>query len=372
MASASLAAKRLARSCLTTFGRLSGALARAESHLQGQLVVLCYHRILPASQKACYFSPDLVVTPEAFRRHCAVLHRHYRVATLTDACDAIRSGSASERPWLAITFDDGYRDNFMHAAPILREFTLPATFFVIAGLVETEARPWYDQLGQAISGATAGTRSAASQNNGAALRRVLERFHSLATSGVDGTDGTLDATRIVAWAKGLPPDQRGALVTAVCDLTDRQGPVPPEDQIMTWAQLRSLRDAGHEIGSHGLTHEILPRLGEPALTNEIVGSKQVLEAALDTKVRSFCYPNGDHDNRVIETVRSSGYTWATSVVTGTNAARDVDASPLTLKRRFIHEERLTGSPLGTSGVLLRSELCGLSDALFRRRRGQAT
>ncbi len=389
MAGAALVAKRVLRSCLTTTCRATGTIARAEARMHGQLVVLCYHRVLPSHRKAAYFLPDLVVTPEAFRQHCAALRKHYTVKTLHDACNTLRTGQATKKPLAAITFDDGYRDNFEFAAPILRTLDLPATFFIVAGLAGTETQPWYDRLGQAIAHAdfppplSSPTRSPEPQASACAATQhsthtqchqtqhqaqaitALRDFGVLSTSA--SRAGTLNAKQIVERAKHLPSDRREALVQAVCGPTNNETKATQEDRIMTWAQLTTLRDQGHEIGSHSLSHEILPQLGQEMQNAEIIESKRTLEAGINAEVTSFCYPNGDHDERVIDTVRSAGYTCAVTVASGANRACEATNAPFTLKRRFIHEERLTGAPSSTTAALLRSELCGLSDALFRRR-----
>jgi len=145
--------KSLIRAAAGSFAARSGALSAFERAARGALAVLCYHRVLPEAERARYHTPDLVVTPETLRAHCRILAERYTVAPLGTALAAWQRGEVSDRPLVAITFDDGYRDNMRYATPILRAHGLRATFYVIAGLVDTDEQPWYDIVGAAFGSA---------------------------------------------------------------------------------------------------------------------------------------------------------------------------------------------------------------------------
>ena len=90
-------------------------------------IILCYHSIHPSKR----FSS---ASPELFDRHLAWLGEHADVVSLAD----VRSVLPNGRPRVAITFDDGYDDNYEHAFPILERHAMKATFFVTAGLLERD------------------------------------------------------------------------------------------------------------------------------------------------------------------------------------------------------------------------------------------
>ena len=320
--------KRLARTCIAAGCRGTLLLRLAEARVRGRLVILSYHRVLPADRKARYFLPDLVVTSESFRRQCLALRRHYDVLPLREAVEALQAGRAGSRALAAVTFDDGYRDNFRYALPILDGLGLRATFFVVAGLVGTNEPPWYDRLGGAAK----------------------------------------EPAHIVAEAKCLTPLQRAELVARASADGSGNGALCEDDLIMDWGQLARLADQGHEIGSHSIRHEMLTQLDDVALEAEVAGSRRILENGLGRPVRSFCYPNGDVDDRVASAVKAAGYRCAVTVEPGFNAP---DRDVYRLKRWFIHEGRLTGLRGRASGTLLRMELCGLADRVFGRRQVRA-
>ena len=327
--------------------RASGVLASTERGIRDQLIVLCYHRVLPAERRRLYFNPDVVVTPEAFRRHCLLLKRRFDVRPLSEAVDAWHKRAARTKPLAAITFDDGYRDNYEYAAPILAETGLAATFFVIAGLVGTDQTTWYDRLARAFAKCRA-TR---------AIDTQIGELTGLAFSSESSS-----AHSLVARAKRLAPEDRLRLIE--CVESAAGGPVKAADDcIMDWTQLAELDRAGNEIGSHTCMHEILTRLDDDRLRFELCESRRKLQERLGRPVRAFCYPNGDMDDRVARATAEAGYDCAVIVDGGTNASGQ---NPYRLKRWFVSEDRLADVWGAQSETLLRAELCGLAKRIFRR------
>jgi len=93
-------------------------------------VVLCYHRI-----GGC----DVLTKPtEEFRHDLEYLKQHYECITLFDLCERLRQNIPLKRRVAVVTFDDGYRDNYTEAVPVLQSLGVPATFFVSTGFMSTE------------------------------------------------------------------------------------------------------------------------------------------------------------------------------------------------------------------------------------------
>lgn len=345
--------RKLLRSCVAAGCRGSGMLARAQDEAADKLLILCYHRILPSAAKASYFAPDLVVTPESFRQHCRVLRRYFEVLPLSSAIEQWPRRASGERPLAVITFDDGYQDNHRYAAPILAEADLAATFFVVGGLVGRGQRPWYDRLAAALD---------EPRPRSCVLNWLAGQ--SLPVPSVCFEDVRRLARHVVVLAKDWEPARRRELLAELESIAPT-AEVPQNDCIMTVDQLQSLRSAGHEIGSHSRTHEMLPQLDDAALEEEIAGSRAQLEEMLAAPIRSFCYPNGAMDERVVHCARRAGYTQAVTTEPGRNE-RQQDLHRL--KRWFIHEDRLAGPGGAASGTLLRMEILGISERMFARER----
>ena len=115
------------------------------SHLDALLfrnaaVIVAFHRIQQADH-----SDSLSIDVETFERHCRFYQRHFQVVPLRELVYRITHGRPIDRH-LAITFDDGYRDNFENARPVLEKLSLPATFFVVTEWMGTDIVPWWDEV----------------------------------------------------------------------------------------------------------------------------------------------------------------------------------------------------------------------------------
>ena len=278
-----------------------------------KLTIVTFHRVLPADLLATYPMPEIVVTPDELDHFAKVLKQHYTVGTLRDMALRHNKGAPVGKPLLAITFDDGQADNYLFARPVLQANEVHASFFVVTDAVESNHTLWHDRMGYAVQ------RAIDVSANG--LQVWLQDI------GVPSEAQNLPKAA-VAEAKKLTPDQREDHLQALENLIG--GPTRPTwDGMMTWDQLRTLQSEGHEIGSHSASHPILPLVPDAALSPEIEGSRATLERHLNQVVHSFCYPNGDHDQRVIEAVRAGGYQHAVSTRYGVNAAH---ADPFALRR----------------------------------------
>jgi peptidoglycan/xylan/chitin deacetylase (PgdA/CDA1 family) len=109
--------------------------------LRGSAVIVAFHRV----QETVDADDGLTVSVALFERHCRFFREQFRVVPLREIVEKLERGEPLNRE-LAITFDDGYRDNFEQAAPTLERLSLPATFFVVTQWMGTECVPWWDHV----------------------------------------------------------------------------------------------------------------------------------------------------------------------------------------------------------------------------------
>ena len=102
-------------------------------------IVVAFHHVQDGED-----SQGLSIGRDMFERHCRFFKRHFDVVPLRDLVSRLEEGRSVDRT-LAITFDDGYHDNFVNARPVLEELSLPATFFVVSQWIGTETWPWWDR-----------------------------------------------------------------------------------------------------------------------------------------------------------------------------------------------------------------------------------
>ena len=114
-------------------------------------------------------------------------------------------------------------------------------------------------------------------------------------------------------------------------LWDSHG-VNSRKRLLHWDSILEMKNTGVTFGSHSKTHPFLSKLSVKELGDEIRDSKIILEERLKNPVDFFCYPNGDYDNRVLETVHTAGYKGAVTTKRGLIHRND---SPFEMRRSFI-------------------------------------
>ena len=297
---------------ITTDGGLrSFPFVRARRRPAAQILI--YHRV--NDQRDPYFGG---VPVEVFRRQMEYLASRYRVLPLSHLVRGLRKGSVPENA-IAVTFDDGYRDNYLHAFPILRATSVPATIFLATSAIGSTRQLWHDDVFSAFRE----TRAQALEPTGkgrvrGSLATVEERFRV--------------QRAFLAYIRTLDEMER---TNAILRLRDALGVGPPRDApglMLRWEEVQDMSRAGIEFGSHTATHPILSRMGWNQAEREIVESKRVLEERLGTAVEGFAYPNGSSADFTAETktiLQNAGYAYAVTTIPGSN---DPDVDRFELRR----------------------------------------
>lgn len=257
-------------------------------------LIVTFHRVLPAELKAQYPYPELVVTPDELDWCLQYFKQHYDILTVSDLFK--RDLESQTRKPLAITFDDGQADNALYAAPVLNKYGVKGTFYIPVDALEQRTLLWHDQLGFILK--------QCEQDTGlrARLSMLLNQLgHAFNLSDIAAT---------VEACKQISPAQREELLLEMQKLS--QFNAPEWAGMMGWDDASELARQGHEIGSHSLSHTILPQLDDTELMTEIQLSKQFIEERIERPVLSFCYPNGSYDERCERAVAASGYANAVS------------------------------------------------------------
>ena len=126
-----------------------GLLERVAVMAEPALVVLTYHRIAEAGLDQ-FYDPIISATPDSFRAQIDWLRNHAQILTLKELDARIQNGEPWKKLAGFVTFDDGYRDNFEMAVPILCELRVPATFFIPTEFIESPKLPWWDHVAYVI------------------------------------------------------------------------------------------------------------------------------------------------------------------------------------------------------------------------------
>jgi peptidoglycan/xylan/chitin deacetylase (PgdA/CDA1 family) len=288
------------RSAISIMDRF-GAVQMARVLQRSRTAVLTYHGVLDGAADYDYLNHNFIAA-EWFDAQMRYICRHYRPIALRDLIAAYREGRTPPARSVAVTFDDGFANNYSVAFPILRRRSIPFTVFVATGLLDTPgAMLWTERAKRS-------------------LFFYPERSVSLE---LDGITRTLDLSSLSARAdasksvlqrlKRLPPAVRNRALDElerVCGARPVQDDERERYDFLTWAQAREMASAGVEIGSHTVSHPILTTLDAATLRDELEESKRKIEGALGGECVSFAYPNGspaDFGAREKMALRESGY-----------------------------------------------------------------
>lgn len=265
---------------------------------RGGLSVLIFHRVLPNPDPLFPDEPDAA----RFAEILDWVGRAFNVLPLDRAIADLSSGSLPPRA-LAITFDDGYADNYTVALPILQQHGMSATFFIASDYLDG-GRMWNDTVAESLRSAKGGHVDLSNLRLGIhPIGNVTERRKAIAS--------------LLPRIKYLPYAERLEVAIGIAEVC---GGNLPDDLMMTSSQLRALRTAGMVIGGHTRTHPILARLDDDDAYSEIAGGKIKVEEILGEPISLFAYPNGkpgvDYACRHVEMVRRAGYASAVSTSMG--------------------------------------------------------
>ena len=270
----------------------------------GQVGILRYHAVTdPAS--CWYAEPGICVSPGDFDAQVAYLTRHYRVMPLDAIVRALGNHETLPPDALAITFDDGYADNY-EAARTLARYGATGTFYLTAACIDGERPFWVSEL-RALLEAIKEPRLVLHPPHGEPIVVAL-------SSGADRKSALKQITRTFK-SQAIPT--RDALLA---ELRDHAGNPAIPSPMLTWAQVREMHAMGMTIGAHTLTHANLPSAGAEAARIEIAASRERLEREIGGRVTMFAYPNGGavryFTPEIQQLVREAGYEAATTSTNG--------------------------------------------------------
>lgn len=273
---------------------------------RGRLSIFIFHRVLPEVDP---LSPD---EPDAHRfdEMMGWVASWFNVLALDEAIDRLAQQSLPDRA-AAITFDDGYADNYSIALPILKKHGLSATFFITTGFLNG-GRMWNDTIIESIRTCPLPSLDLSSLGLG---------MHSLTSLQEKRT--AIHA--LIRQIKYQSLDQRIAVTEEIATLSQAS---LPTGLMMTTHEVVQLRQAGMQIGAHTVSHPILAKTNLSEARREIQDSKAYLEHALGERIRLFAFPNGkpdvDYLSEHVALVRDLGFDAAVSTASGSACVKNAD------------------------------------------------
>lgn len=262
---------------------------------KSQIAILMYHRVSPRRDNWS-LEP---LSPQSFERQMKYFSRNFEILPLDRLAKLIINRRPLPERAVVMTFDDGYKDNYHYAYPILNKYNIPATIFLTTGLIGTGDLFWWDKVGYII------------QHTG------LDEIH-LKQFGLFSLRSEKEKSRaksaVIEGLKRLPGEEKDLFIS---DLLETSGEEIPDDLgeelILSWDEIREMSCDGIAFGAHTVNHPILTNLPLDQAKREIIQSKKDIEKNIGHRVNAFSYPNGDFNPDIAELVRTSGFECAVAV-----------------------------------------------------------
>lgn len=258
---------------------------------RSRLSVFYFHRTLAEPDPLLPDEPDA----RMFDRILGWIGAQFRVLDPLEACERLYDGTLPARP-AVITFDDGYRDNYTVALPILQRHRMRAAFFIATGFLDG-GMMFNDRVIEAVRKAAGDSLAMPGTADRLPIRDLAERRIAI--------------ERILRAVKHLPPEERHS---RVLELEHGLGRIGRSEMMMEPGLVARLHGAGMRVGGHTRTHPILLALDDEESLAEIVDGADDIAAIVGTRPDLFAYPNGrlgsDFDDRHARMVASAGFRFA--------------------------------------------------------------
>lgn len=252
------------------------------------MLILVYHGVIETPDHSVSVGP---ISTAQFAKHLAYFKENFNVVSQSEIFRMYREGHKPARKTIAITFDDGYENNYLNAFPLLKQYGFPSTMYIISQCIEDDNLiTWYDYLDFVKKDLNVG---------------------AIDTS-IIGKERQPDIGGLKNLVKSLNISQRTRLYAEIAKHVDIQSYIPrfPRGfwKLMNKAQLRELAQSGLvEMAAHSHNHPNLGLIDIADAKEEVVKCKRLLEDAIQQPVKAIAYPDGSYTAEVKRVCLEAGY-----------------------------------------------------------------
>ncbi len=298
--------------------------------LRNNLIVLNYHRIRPDGSLFTPAFDDGVYTLDCDEFSCQLnwLKNNTCILSEQDLLDCCKNGAffspETRAPCVVITFDDGYRDNYTLAYPILKQYGIPAIIFVATQMIQSRKLAWWDIIAYLI-------------------KRCTKPF--ITVGGRKFLLGNLRKDAIAFFLKRMkdaPYAKTRCLLSelsASCEVSLPDAALQ-DKEILSWEEIQEMARHQIAIGSHTHSHRVLSTIDVNAQKDEMVLSKQIIEAHIGRPIHAISYPVGELKYVTAETfsiAESCGYRLGFTANTGFNKWKGMQPYGIKRMARLLHK-----------------------------------
>ena len=318
--------KRKVKRVLEYFAAYSGKHCRALK--APELLVLGYHRILPNTHPEFeVMEPGMRVRPETLDMHIQVLKKYFEIVDLNDWVKRVKSNKTVPNKAVALTFDDGWVDNYEYAYPILKHHGVLATIFLVSSMVGTNKQFWSERVSNILSYIKNNDMKVCDGNQIKWFEQFQFDFRD------EGSFGECGVSALISRLKQLPDHE---IYESLAAFSGVENQFFSSICMLNKEQLLEMAASGLvSYGAHTRSHYRLNKITDAGLLeDEILGSKQDIESMLNIEVNGFCYPNGDFNNETLD-VLSDEFQYACTTRKGWNSTK---SDLLLLNRILLHDD----------------------------------
>lgn len=313
---------------------------------RGRVAILTYHRVVSDDMvRDEHIQPGMYVRGQSFEAHIAYLRKRFMIISLDELLDLWQTSRLKrDQSYCVITFDDGWKDNYQFAFPVLLKYRIPATIFLATDFIGTARWFWPDQLMLLLEKGRTHTTGEADRK---VFSTVLAETIGVTLSAGDGIfrrvemGGPIDPNAIIEFCKGVEVSRIHQIIGRLSRALHMD--LPTHRVLLNWDEVREMAGKGVTFGSHSVSHRIMTQIPLSAVKTELSDSRKTMLEQGVKPVSVFCYPNGNFDRDIQELVRESGYRAAVGCEVGLESDRPSDL--FALRRISVHEDSAASVPL---------------------------
>ena len=351
--------KQFSKVIISSLLYYTGALNRCRSYMkQSQFpLILYYHRVRDFDETV---DVGLSISVENFENQIQYLKKNYNIVPLDSIVKKMRNVEPSSLTDIAITFDDGYKDNYENAYPILKRYNVQATIFLTTDYIGTNKLLWWDKLIFILS------RLNPEEFKNIPFRDEIfpERIKYMVMECVKNIKkGKISL--LINELKSLGSSKREFILNYLEEnYGERVGINSIPRTFMSWDEIKEMSNNGVSFGSHTCTHSVLTEISYEKAREETIRSKRIIEEKIGKKVSAFAYPDGCLSDKIKNIVEKSGYLYAVQTFRGKIYEK---ADLFSISRKMIKEGHSKNIFRKFSKSLFTIELSGALDQLLLRK-----
>jgi peptidoglycan/xylan/chitin deacetylase (PgdA/CDA1 family) len=257
-------------------------------------VIYMLHRCSPLNRDNLVWNEHMKVSPGFLKNFIEAKQSEYRFISLNELSEISRNKRKLKKPFIILTFDDGYKDNYEYALPLLDRMRVPFTVYVTTSFPGRTAFLWWYVLEEIL------------KKNDAILLSDGQKFSCTTKEEKEAAFLLIRKIILSLNQNDLTSEFFALLKNYEYDYTALNN-----ELCLDWDMIKEMSNSKYcTIGGHTVNHRTLNKLTQDQLASEIINGKRLLEEKTGKPVKHFSYPFGTFDEigeREVEFVKNCGF-----------------------------------------------------------------